>query len=162
MDNSVSTFPPASQSPSGLVVRPAEPTDLAAISALDQRITNQSKSLYWRNLLEKYADGPADRFFLVAESTAGKLAGFIIGEIRAWEFGSPPCGWVFAINVDPESRLAGIGSALFGALCARFRAAGVGAVRTMVDRRDHLILSFFRSQGLSAGPSIELELELPR
>ena len=69
---------------------------------------------------------------------------------------------MFAINVDPESRLAGIGSNLFAALCARFREAGVGAVRTMVDRRDHLILSFFRSQGLAAGPSIELEMELPR
>ena len=43
----------------------------------------------------------------------------------------------------------------------RFREAGVKSVRTMVDRRDHLILSFFRSQGMMAGPSLELEMELP-
>ena len=145
-----------------LTIRPAEPVDLAAVSALDERTTKQPKLLYWRSLLEKYGAGPADRYFLIAEDRAGHFAGFIIGEIRAWEFGSPPCGWVFAINVDPDARLAGTGSQLFAALCARFRAAGVGAVRTMVDRRDHLILSFFRSQGLMAGPSIELEMELPR
>ena len=43
---------------------------------------------------------------------------------------------------------------------ARFRAQGIDRVRTMVDRRDHLILSFFRAQGLTAGPSLELEMEL--
>lgn len=146
----------------GLTIRPAEPVDMPAVSALDERITKQSKPLYWRNLFGKYGEGPSDRYFLVAEDQKARLVGFIVGEIRAWEFGSPPCGWVFAINVDPEARLAGIGSSLFSALCARFQAAGVGAVRTMVDRRDHLILSFFRSQGLMAGPSLELEMELPR
>ena len=40
------------------------------------------------------------------------VLGFIIGEIRAWEFGSTPCGWVFALSVEPKVRLAGVGSAL--------------------------------------------------
>jgi ribosomal protein S18 acetylase RimI-like enzyme len=97
---------------------------------------------------------------VVAETTDEVFAGFAIGEIRAWEFGSPPAGWIFAIQVDPTLRQGGVGTALFDGLCTRFRAQGVDRVRTMVDRRDHLILSFFRAQGLTAGPSLELEMEL--
>jgi ribosomal protein S18 acetylase RimI-like enzyme len=144
-----------------VLVRAAESADLPAISALDQRITGTGKSAYWQDMLRRYGDGPADRYFLVAETGDGKILGFLIGEIRAWEFGSPPAGWVFAINVDPDARLGGIGTLLFDEVCARFRAAGVRSVRTMVDRRDHLILSFFRSQGMMAGPSLELEMEIP-
>jgi ribosomal protein S18 acetylase RimI-like enzyme len=144
-----------------IVVRAAESADLPAISALDQRITGAAKPAYWQDMLRRYGDGPADRYFLIAETTEGALLGFVIGEIRAWEFGSPPAGWVFAINVDPETRLGGIGTRLFDEVCARFKSAGVRSVRTMVDRRDHLILSFFRSQGMMAGPSLELEMEMP-
>jgi ribosomal protein S18 acetylase RimI-like enzyme len=142
-------------------VRAAESADLPAISALDRRITGIAKPDYWREMLRRYGDGPADRYFLVAETAGGGLLGFVIGEVRAWEFGSPPAGWVFAINVDPETRLGGVGTRLFDEVCTRFKAAGVRSVRTMVDRRDHLILSFFRSQGMMAGPSLELEMEIP-
>ena len=142
-------------------VRTAEPADLGAVAELDQRITGVAKPAYWQDMIRRYGDGPVDRYFLIAETVDGALLGFVIGEIRAWEFGSPPSGWVFAINVDPQSRLGGIGTRLFEEVCARFRDAGVRSVRTMVDRRDHLILSFFRSQGMMAGPSLELELEMP-
>jgi ribosomal protein S18 acetylase RimI-like enzyme len=88
------------------------------------------------------------------------VVGFIVGEVRAWEFGQPPAGWVFAIQVDPKLRLKGAGSALFDALCAKFREQGVRRVRTLVDRKDNLILSFFRAQGMTAGPSLQLDKDL--
>ncbi len=50
----------------------------------------------------------------------------------------------------------------FEALIGRFRAQGVTRVRTLVDRRDNLILSFFRAQGMVAGPSLQLDMELPQ
>lgn len=141
-------------------IRSAEPADLPAVSTLDARLTGESKPAYWQAVLERYAGGPPDRHFLVAETDRGALAGFIAGEVRAWEFGQPPAGWVFAIQVDPRLRLKGTGSALFGALCARFKAQGVSRVRTLVDRKDHLILSFFRAQGMTAGPSLQLDKQL--
>lgn len=143
-----------------LLVRPAEPVDLPAISALDARLTGEAKAAYWQSMLERYGGGPPDRYFLVAESERGALAGFIVGEVRAWEFGQPAAGWVFAIQVDPKLRLKGTGSALFEALVSRFKAQGVTRVRTLVDRRDNLILSFFRAQGMVAGPSLQLDMEL--
>jgi ribosomal protein S18 acetylase RimI-like enzyme len=88
------------------------------------------------------------------------VVGYVIGEVRDWEFGSPPCGWVFAINVDPQTRLAGIGTRLLQSLAASFRRAGVRKMRTMLARENTLILSFFRSQGMMAGSLIPLEMEL--
>ena len=135
-------------------IRPAQASDLAAISAMDQRETGTPKPDYWRDMLAP------DRHFLVAETERGKLAGFIAGEIRAWEFGQPAAGWVFAIQIDPGQRLQGVGTQLFDALVARFRQKGVTRVRTLVDRKDHLILSFFRAQGMVAGPSLQLDMDV--
>ncbi len=135
-------------------IRPAQATDLPAISALDRRETGVDKPDYWREMLAP------ERVFLVAETGAGALAGFIAGEIRAWEFGQPAAGWVFAIQIDPGLRLKGVGTELFEAIVARFKAQGVTRVRTLVDRRDHLILSFFRAQGMVAGPSLQLDMDV--
>ena len=44
--------------------------------------------------------------------------------------------------------------------CGAFRRAGVRTVRTMLSRDNTLILSFFRSQGMMAGPFIPLEMDL--
>lgn len=150
--------PASAQRPQGAAIRlrDAAAADLPSIIDLDRRLTGEAKPAYWKTGVVPQPD----RFFLVAEAADGAFAGFAIGEIRAWEFGSPPAGWIFAIQVDPGLRQAGVGTTLFDGLCARFRAAGVGLVRTMVNRRDHLILSFFRAQGLTAGPSLELEMEL--
>ena len=138
-----------------IAIRPAQATDLKAISALDARLTGSDKPAYWSEMLAP------DRHVLVAETGKGALAGFIAGEVRAWEFGQPAAGWVFAIQVDPKTRLRGVGSALFEALTERFKQQGVTRVRTLVDRKDHLILSFFRAQGMVAGPSLQLDKELP-
>ena len=48
-----------------------------------------------------------------------------------------------------------------GADATRHEDAGVTRLRTLVDRKDHLILSFFRAQGMVAGPSLQLDMELP-
>ncbi len=136
------------------VVRPAQASDLAAISAMDERETGTAKPDYWSDMLAP------DRHFLVAETDTGGLAGFIAGEIRAWEFGQPAAGWVFAIQIDPAQRLHGVGTLLFEALVTRFREKGVTRVRTLVDRKDHLILSFFRAQGMVAGPSLQLDRDV--
>jgi N-acetylglutamate synthase-like GNAT family acetyltransferase len=88
------------------------------------------------------------------------VLGFIIGEVRAWEFGSPPCGWIFAVGVRNNIRQGGVGHVLLEALNDRFRKAGVSKVRTMLARDDTLIMSFFRSQGMMAGPFIQFEKDL--
>ncbi|MCZ6604392.1 MAG: GNAT family N-acetyltransferase [Alphaproteobacteria bacterium] len=151
-------------SPNALEIRAAGRGDVAAVIALDRKITGMDKPNYWSDLYDRYGDRKG-RYFLVAEAAGGagdgrQVVGFIIGEIRAWEFGSPPSGWVFAIGVDPETRLKRVGTKLFHSICDRLRAAGVDTVRTMLARDDELNMTFFRSQGMMGGPFIQLEMEL--
>jgi N-acetylglutamate synthase-like GNAT family acetyltransferase len=121
--------------------------DLEAIVSLDAHVTGVEKRDYWRSIYRRYGEPTAERQFLVAES-GGKVIGFVIGELRDWEFGSPRCGWVFAIDVHPDTRLSGTGARLFEAICAGFRRAGVRKVRTMLARDNTLVMSFFRSRAL--------------
>jgi ribosomal protein S18 acetylase RimI-like enzyme len=143
----------------GVVVRDAQPADLSAVVRLDAEATGLKKTAYWRERLAWYAGGHRDRFFLVAER-GKETIGFILGDVRAWEFGSPPSGWIFAINVKRSARLHGVATLLFDAICDRFRKAGIDVVRTMPAKDAQLVLSFFRSQGLMAGPFVLLEKRL--
>jgi L-amino acid N-acyltransferase YncA len=141
-------------------IRPAEAADLDQVIAIDAEVTGEKKTDYWYELFHRYGAGRSrQRLFLVAEA-AGGIQGFIIGEVRDWEFGSPPCGWVFGISVRPDARLAGTATLLLEAICSGFRHAGVDQVRTLIARDNSLVLSFFRSQGMMAAPFIPLEKDL--
>jgi len=151
---------PAAKCVAALKIRPVRRTDLDAVIGIDTMVTGIEKRSYWNSLYRRYADAVATgQHFLVAVR-GDETIGFVIGEVRDWEFGSPPCGWVFAIDVHPQARLAGAATRLLKAICENFRKAGVSKVRTMLARDNTLILSFFRSQGMMIGPFIPLELDL--
>jgi GNAT superfamily N-acetyltransferase len=139
--------------------------DIPRVIALDAKVTGLAKATYWHETFARYGKRRNDeRLFLVAEPSEGRtrlpIVGFIVGEVRAWEFGSAPCGWVVALSVEPGARLQGIGQALITAIADEFKRAGVSQMRTMVARDNRLHLMFFRSQGMMAGPYIELEKDL--
>jgi ribosomal protein S18 acetylase RimI-like enzyme len=143
-----------------VTIRNAIQADFDAVIELDLDGITEEKPAYWRGIFDSYVtDGRDSGFFLVAE-TSGEVIGFIVGEVRAWEFGSPPCGWVFALSVSPGSREKGVGQLMLNEMCDRLKEAGVTSVRTMVDRENKLTLSFFRSQGLRTGRYIELEKQI--
>ncbi len=151
---------PAAAPRGDLTVRPVRRGDLEAVIAIDTQVTGLEKRDYWRAVYRRYGESATPGAqFLVAES-GGEVVGFVIGEVRDWEFGAPPCGWVFAIDVRPDARQSGIGSRLLESILAGFRRAGVRKVRTMLASDNTLILSFFRSQGMMAGRFIPLEMEL--
>lgn len=143
-----------------IAVRAVRRTDLEQVIEIDAVVTGLEKSGYWRSIFQRYGDGERpERRFLVAEAD-GRVVGFIIGEVRDWEFGAPPCGWVFAIDVKPEYRLDGVATQMLQALCAGLRRSGVRKLRTILARDNKLVLSFFRSQGMTTGPFIPLEMDL--
>lgn len=149
-------------------IRRARAADVALIIELDQRVTGIAKPDYWTDIFERYGSRRlAERFFLVAEPADSvksdqkePLLGYIIGEVRAWEFGSAPCGWVFAFSVDAKVRQQRIGEQLFEAISAEFKKAGIRTMRTMVARDNQLHLAFFRGEGMMAGRYIQLEKDL--
>ena len=151
---------PAGEHPS---VRPARRSDVDAVTAIDAGATGLPKPAYWLELHRRQGAASAARvIFLVATrpEESERVLGFIVGEIRAWEFGSEPCGWVYALSVEPGARLHGVAEALLAEIAAQFRSAGMSKMRTMVARDNRLPMMFFRSEGMMAGPYIQLEKDL--
>ncbi|HFC05405.1 MAG TPA: GNAT family N-acetyltransferase [Rhizobiales bacterium] len=148
-----------------VTIRQVASDDLDFVTALDKRVTGLAKPDYWQDIFNRYVERQRpERFFLVAEDADSDISkpvlGFIVGEVRAWEFGSEPSGWVFAFSVDPDVRERGVGELLFETISEKFLGAGVKTMRTMVERKNQLHMAFFRSEGMAAGPYIQLEKDL--
>lgn len=149
--------------PLEFVVRNARQRDLDAVNDLDVLVTRINKRPHWHDLFERGLGlRQSGQYFLVATSSGRdeRLLGFIVGEVRAWEFGSEPCGWVYAMAVESHAREHGVGERLLGALEAQFRRAGVTKMRTMVEVDNPSPMMFFRAEGMMAGPYIQLEKDL--
>lgn len=140
-------------------IRRASESDLSAIMTFDERSKKDVNPRYWQEMFTRYGGDHNKQLFLVCEQGA-EIVGFIIGEVRDWEFGSSPCGWVFALGVRPDVRLGGIATRLYAEMCEFFKQAGVDKVRTMVARTNNDFHSFFRSCGMMAGPHVQLEKDL--
>ncbi len=145
-----------------LVPRALEATDLAEVVRIDADQTGAPKPAYWEGVFSSFLGetGRAKTFGFGIDDGAGGLAGFLFAEVRAFEFGSEPCGWVFAVGIDDASRRRGHASALLEAATRRFRELGMTRVRTMVRRGDVPVLSFFRSQRFVGGPYVQLERDI--
>ncbi len=144
-----------------LHIRRLSRSDLADVTRIDAHHTGARKPAYWKRVLAEFlGQRDARQHVGLAAELDGRLAGYLLGEVRAFEFGSEPCGWVFAVGVDPALLRGGLASALLSEACQAFRAAGVGTVRTMVRRSDVPVLSFFRAAGFSGGSYVQLELDL--
>jgi ribosomal protein S18 acetylase RimI-like enzyme len=140
-------------------IRGVQAADLEQVVDIDAGITGLRKAAYWGEILRRYGGGRQQRFFLVADR-GGRIEGYVVGDVRDWEFGSPPCGWVFGIGVRPDARIGGIATQLLDAICEGFRRLRVDKARTLLARDNQLVLSFFRSQGMMAAPFIPLEKDL--
>lgn len=137
------------------LVRQARPRDAEAITRIDAGHTDIAKPEHWKTLLAKCRQ--AQGLALVVE-VEGMVVGYVLGEVRAWEFGSPPTGWIHAMGVDPTEQEEGLGRRLVEAAYEHFAAEGVEAMRTMVRREDVGLLRFFRGAGFVAGPFVQLEM----
>lgn len=145
-----------------VVVRPLRPADRAEVERIDRIAGGRDAAASWRQVFRRCVGADAGAVGLCADAGRGRgLDGFLLGEVRALEFGSDACGWVFAVGVDPAARRRGVGSALLRAAVRAFRGQGVQRIRTMVARADVPLQAFFRSAGFVGGPYVQLELEPP-
>jgi len=142
----------------GTAIRALRPEDLDTVVELDERLTGTAKHAYWAGVFERFLR-QGDCIGLAAEN-GEHFEGFLFGELRAFEFGSEACGWIFAVGVQPDAARSGVASALLAEARTLFRALGVQSVRTMVRRTDVPLLSFFRRHGFVGGPFVQLELDM--
>ena len=144
-------------------VRRIKRRDAAAIAAIDALHTGELKSQWWQEVIARHTRRGATphRVGLVAlDSKDGEVIGYVLGQVRAFEFGSEPCGWIYSVGVHPDHLRSGAATKLFLAAKESFQENGVGLIRTMVRRDNVAVLTFFRNQGFALGPYSELELAL--
>ncbi len=143
-----------------VTVRVMRPDDLDAIVAIDEKITGEARSEYYRHKLDatNLHDAPINAS-LVAEAD-GKVVGFLMGTLFSGEFGIPENSAVVdTLGVDPQYQDHGVGSTLFDQFRTNMKAAGVEKIYTLVDWKDFGLLKFFGHMGF--GPSQRLSLEYP-
>ena len=132
-------------------IRTALAEDIPWIVSLDEKTTGQAKLQYWQELFAHFQQSRGvGRAFLVAEQQ-GRVVGFITGEVRAFEFGSEPCGWVFALNVDPEIRVHNVGTRLFETLMRDLRAGRGGEGTDNAESRQSSRPVFLSKSGDDGG-----------
>ena len=146
------------KSKTALNVRSLKVTDLEEVIALDALLTGSSKPGYFQDIYSRFVK--EKNCIGLGVEAEGNLLGYLLGEVRAFEFGSDACGWIFALGVRPDSARQGAASALVAEARRRFRRLGVRSLRTMVQRTDVPFLSLFRQQGFVGGPFVQLELDI--
>ena len=140
-------------------IRPVTELDIEAICKIDERITGKYRPEVWEDRVVYYIRRDPDSS-QVAE-VGGKVAGFMLGEVRGGEFGlEEPTGWVEFFGVDPQARAKGVGRALIETLLASFKRKGAHVARTMVRGEDTEIDAFIRRMGFAPAPVTALEKRL--
>jgi len=126
----------------------------------DQQIENPEKLLTLKDTTVYHLQH-GDPLLNLGAEIDGKLVGFLIGDIRRWEFGrSEMIGWILILGVDREYHGMGVGRKLGATLFDHFRKKNVRKVQTLVEWHDGELISFFKSLGFNWLPMLPLEKEI--
>ncbi|MCF8077989.1 MAG: GNAT family N-acetyltransferase [Desulfobacterales bacterium] len=135
------------------------PADLDRIIEIDVKVLGKERPEYWEMKLDLVQKRPQISS-LVAELD-GRVVGFIIGGASRWEYGVPESvGWIDTIGVDPACQRKGIAKRLFEEMVKGLKKMGVDTITTFVNRRDWILLKFFKNLGFQKGDMINLEMEI--
>jgi len=139
-------------------VRRMRTQDAEAVLRINEKITGTPHEAQWESkIIDHLSGNPLG--CLVAEA-GGKVVGFILGDIRGWEFAIPKSGWIEIVGVDPEYQGKGVARALIEKLHVYFRNHNVERVMTMVNWNDGGLVSFFRTLGFERSEFIILDKEV--
>jgi ribosomal protein S18 acetylase RimI-like enzyme len=129
-----------------LNVRPLSELDLGGIVRIVEKTRGHYQPDLWESRVTYYLRRDPEGS-MVAERD-GAVVGFMLGDVRAGEFGiEEPTGWIEVLGVDPDHAGGGVGRALAAAMLEGYRVRGVRRVRTMVDQSMPDVESFFRRLG---------------
>jgi ribosomal protein S18 acetylase RimI-like enzyme len=143
----------------GTRIRPLDELDISAIVRIDERISGIYRPEIWEQRVGFYLRRDPGASQVV--EVDGKVVGFMLGDLRAGEFGlEEPSGWIERFGIDPDQRGKDLGRLMFAAMVAHFKAGGAKTVRTLVDRKDESVAGFLRALGLNTSPLEALEMRL--
>lgn len=141
-------------SPSAVHVRPLASTDLDAVVAIDAAIEGRTRREYIERRLRAAQREPALHAQFGIDG-AGRLAGYILARVLAGEFGhSHRVLRLELIGVHTDHRRAGLGRALYRALCEWAQRHGCAEVHTLAHWRDTPMLAWFGALGFELAPEL--------
>jgi ribosomal protein S18 acetylase RimI-like enzyme len=150
----------------GVKIRPLSLDNIKDIVRIEKRIEgklgiiNEERMEYLKEAT-RYNIERSDPMMSLGAELDENIVGFIIGEIRIWEFGiGEKTGWIRIFGVDPDFQRRGIGRKLAEALLEHFERRGIKRVRTMAEWYTGDLISFFKSLGFNMLNMIPLEKEL--
>ena len=143
-------------------MRVMKPADLDAVIKIDEQVSGQNRREYYERKLAMLLDQKHTiNSSLVAEA-AGKVVGFIMGDIYFGEFGIPETSaTIDTLGVDPTIQNRGIASDLMDQFVMNMKAAGVTKIYTLVNWDDFALERFFSRHKFVPSKRINLELTLP-
>ena len=90
----------------------------------------------------------------------GTVVGFLLGDIRGWDFGVPLSGWLEILGVDPYWQGKGIGKKLTQAFLEYCKGNGIESVQTMVNWNEGDLIDYFRALGFKRSEYLNLQKKL--
>jgi ribosomal protein S18 acetylase RimI-like enzyme len=143
-----------------IILRPVSELDIEAVCAIDERISGADRPAEWERRIGYYIRRDPELSLVAVED--GRVVGFMLGEVRAGEFGlEEPSGWIEVLGVDPACQGRSVGRKLLDGMLAGFRARGAKTVRTLVNENGQReLLRFFEGGGFRPTPIRTLELDL--
>jgi flavin-dependent dehydrogenase/ribosomal protein S18 acetylase RimI-like enzyme len=139
---------------SDITVRNMTVRDIDEVLRIDEKITGKPHAAYYETKAASYISRGPD-YCLVAVHR-DRVVGFVLGDVRGWEFAAELSGWLEVIGVDPEYHGRGVSRALMNELSARFKRAGVTIVNTMVNWNDGDLIDYFSANGFERGEYVNL------
>jgi flavin-dependent dehydrogenase/N-acetylglutamate synthase-like GNAT family acetyltransferase len=136
------------------VVRRMTVRDIDEVLRIDEKITGKPHSAYYQSKAAAYI-ARAPEYCLVAEHR-DRVIGFVLGDVRGWEFAAELSGWLEIIGIDPDYHGQGVSRALMNRLFESFRRAGVSVVNTMVNWNDGDLIDYFQANGFDRGEYVNL------
>ncbi len=139
-------------------VRKIRVEDISEIVTIQESILQKKVSKKWVQMVENHLKKEESLGFVAL--IGGRVAGFIIGQIKGEGFGLEESGWIEVVGVHPRQMGAGIGRALAEKLFQFFKKEGIRDIHTTVRWDAGDMLSFFKAIGFDRSPFINLRKHL--
>lgn len=143
-----------------VTVRSLTQADIPAMVDIERAIT-QSVELeaLERTLMAYLSQGDPD--LLLGAEEANEFVGFLIGELRPWEFGEEASvAWIKVVGVHPRHQGKGIGRKLGEVFMKNLKAKGSVRMRTLVPWDSGDLITYFKALGFDRSSYVALERDV--
>jgi ribosomal protein S18 acetylase RimI-like enzyme len=130
-------------------VRSLAESDMAAMVAVDRKMTGADRTAYYRRKVAEVVNESGVRVSLVAE-IEGRFAGFVMARTDFGEFGrAQPIAVLDTLGVEPAYARQNVGRALMSQLLTNLASLGVEKVQTQVAWNGFGLLGFLARCGFT-------------